>query len=165
MRRVLSFLLLLAVMAAASPAFADEIGIQQNYITVQNENGTDIYDTAIIPLVPGRVCFGWRVNVGGPDRVIRGKEILTLSRGAVNMWGDYKSKVSKDKTTAVTAFTESVVDGSVMRSWCIVEGDPPGIYTFKVTIAKKTHTFTFCAVPVGKKEGDLDPRKLSCATS
>ena len=58
---------------------------------------------------------------------------------------------------------ETVQDGVLQRSWCIIPGDPPGTYTYDITIdGEPRGEFVFCAIEVPDQNPDTDPRDLSC---
>ncbi len=58
---------------------------------------------------------------------------------------------------------ETVQDGVLQRSWCIIPGDPPGTYTYDITIdGEPRGEFVFCAIEVPNQDLNTDPRDLSC---
>src|SRR5204862_418274 len=81
-----------------------------------------------------RACFGWRMYLGGPNRVVSLTEVLTTSKPAEQVIAGPETVVSADKTTATTKMLETVQDGVLQRSWCIIPGDPPGTYTYDISI-------------------------------
>ena len=51
----------------------------------------------------------------------------------------------------------------LQRSWCIIPGDPPGTYTYDITIdGEPRGEFVFCAIEVPDQNPNTDPRELSC---
>ena len=121
------------------------------------------YETNAIPLLFNRACFGWRMYLGGPNRVVSLKEVLTTSQPAEQVIAGPETEVSADKTRATTRMFETVQDGVLQRSWCIIPGDPPGTYTYDITIdGEPRGEFVFCAIEVPDQNLNTDPRDLSC---
>ena len=57
----------------------------------------------------------------------------------------------------------SLQDGVLQRSWCIIPGDPPGTYTYDVSIdGEPRGEFVFCAIEVPDQNPNTDPRDLNC---
>ena len=62
-----------------------------------------------------------------------------------------------------TRMFETVQDGVLQRSWCIIPGDPPGTYTYDITIdGEPRGEFVFCAIEVPDQNPNTDPRELTC---
>ena len=81
--------------------------------------------------------------------------------------GNHSASISRltdaDKTRATTRMFETVQDGVLQRSWCIIPGDPPGTYTYDITIdGEPRGEFVFCAIEVPNQDLNTDPRDLSC---
>jgi hypothetical protein len=52
-------------------------------VSITGEDGKQRhYETNAIPLLFHRACFGWRMYLGGPNRVVSLKEVLTTSQPA-----------------------------------------------------------------------------------
>jgi hypothetical protein len=134
------------------------------YVSITGEDGKQRhYETNAIPLLFNRACFGWRMYLGGPNRVVSLKEVLTTSRPAEQVIAGPETEVSADKTRATTRMFETVQDGVLQRSWCIIPGDPPGTYTYDITIdGEPRGEFVFCAIEVPDQNPNTDPRDLSC---
>ena len=72
-----------------------------------------------------------------------------------------ETEVSADKTKATTRMREVVQDGVLQRSWCIIPGDPPGTYTYDISIdGEPRGEFVFCAIEVPDQNTNIDPRDL-----
>ncbi len=134
------------------------------YVSITGEDGKQRhYETNAIPLLFHRACFGWRMYLGGPNRVVSLKEVLTTSQPAEQVIAGPETEVSADKTRATTRMFETVQDGVLQRSWCIIPGDPPGTYTYDVSIdGEPRGEFVFCAIEVPDQNPNTDPRELSC---
>lgn len=134
------------------------------YVSITGDDGKQRhYETNAIPLLFNRACFGWRMYLGGPNRVVSLKEVLTTSQPAEQVIAGPETEVSADKTKATTRMFETVQDGVLQRSWCIIPGDPPGTYTYDITIdGEPRGEFVFCAIEVPDQNPDTDPRELSC---
>jgi hypothetical protein len=101
--------------------------------------------------------------LGGPNRVVSLKEVLTTSQPAEQVIAGPETEVSTDKTQATTRMFETVQDGVLQRSWCIIPGDPPGTYTYDISIdGEPRGEFVFCAIEVPNQDPNTDPRDLSC---
>jgi hypothetical protein len=134
------------------------------YVSITSDDGRQRhFETNAIPLLYNRACFGWRMYLGGPNRVVSLKEVLTTSQPAEQVIAGPETEVSTDKTRATTRMFETVQDGVLQRSWCIIPGDPPGTYTYDITIdGEPRGEFVFCAIEVPDQNVNTDPRDLSC---
>ncbi|MFO1158524.1 MAG: hypothetical protein U1E60_06780 [Reyranellaceae bacterium] len=134
------------------------------YVSITGEDGKQRhYETNAIPLLFNRACFGWRMYLGGPNRVVSLKEVLTTSSPAEQVIAGPETEVSADKTKATTRMLETVQDGVLQRSWCIIPGDPPGTYTYDISIdGEPRGEFVFCAIEVPNQDPNTDPRELNC---
>jgi hypothetical protein len=134
------------------------------YVAITRPDGTERrFETNAIPLLFNRACFGWRMYLGGPNRTVSLIEVLTTSQPAEQVIAGPETIVSPDKTQATTRMTEIVQDGVLQRSWCIIPGDPPGTYTYDISIdGEPRGQFVFCAIEVPDQNPNTDPRDLNC---
>jgi len=134
------------------------------YVSITGDDGKQRnYETNAIPLLYNRACFGWRMYLGGPNRTVSLTEVLTTSQPAEQVIAGPETEVSADKTKATTRMREVVQDGVLQRSWCIIPGDPPGTYTYDITIdGEPRGEFVFCALEVPDQNPNTDPRDLHC---
>ena len=59
--------------------------------------------------------------------------------------------------------SSAVISGILQRSWCIIPGDPPGTYTYNITIdGEPRGEFVFCAIEMPDQNPNVDPRDLNC---
>ena len=155
-----------AAMAQATPAEKPAVKPVRSipYVSITGDDGRQRhYETNAIPLLFNRACFGWRMYLGGPNRIVSLKEVLTTSQPAEQVIAGPETEVSADKTRATTRMFETVQDGVLQRSWCIIPGDPPGTYTYDITIdGEPRGEFVFCAIEVPDQNPNTDPRDLSC---
>jgi hypothetical protein len=147
---------------SAKPAFKPVRNVP--YVSISGEDGKQRhYETNAIPLLFNRACFGWRMYLGGPNRVVSLTEVLTTSKPAEQVIAGPETEVSADKTRATTRMLETVQDGVLQRSWCIIPGDPPGTYTYDISIdGEPRGEFVFCAIEVPDQNPNTDPRDLNC---
>jgi hypothetical protein len=133
-------------------------------VSITGEDGRQRhYETNAIPLLFNRACFGWRMYLGGPNRTVTLTEVLTTSQPAEQVIAGPETEVSADKTKATTRMREVVQDGVLQRSWCIIPGDPPGTYTYDISIdGEPRGEFVFCAIEIPDQNPNTDPRELSC---
>jgi len=134
------------------------------YVSITGIDGRQRnYETNAIPLLFNRACFGWRMYLGGPNRTVSLTEVLTTSQPAEQVIAGPETIVSSDRTKATTKMTEIVQDGVLQRSWCIIPGDPPGTYTYDISIdGEPRGEFVFCAIEVPDQNPNTDPRDLHC---
>lgn len=134
------------------------------YVSITGLDGKQRhFETNAIPLLYNRACFGWRMQLGGPNRTVSLMEVLTTSQPAEQVIAGPETSVSADKTQATTRMTEIVQDGVLQRSWCIIPGDPPGTYTYDISIdGEPRGQFVFCAIEVPDQNPNTDPRDLNC---
>ncbi len=134
------------------------------YVSITGLDGKQRhFETNAIPLLYNRACFGWRMYLGGPNRTVSLMEVLTTSQPAEQVIAGPETVVSSDKTQATTRMTEIVQDGVLQRSWCIIPGDPPGTYTYDITIdGEPRGQFVFCAIEIPDQSPNTDPRDLNC---
>ena len=134
------------------------------YVSIAGDDGKQRhYETNAIPLLFHRACFGWRMYLGGPNRVVSLTEVLTTSQPAEQVIAGPETVVSADKTKATTKMLETVHDGVLQRSWCIIPGNPPGTYTYDISIdGEPRGEFVFCAIEVPDQNPNTDPRDLNC---
>ena len=134
------------------------------YVSITGDDGQQRhYETNAIPLLFNRACFGWRMYLGGPNRTVTLTEVLTTSQPAEQVIAGPETEVSADKTKATTRMREVVQDGVLQRSWCIIPGDPPGTYTYDISIdGEPRGEFVFCAIEVPDQNPNTDPRDLNC---
>ena len=121
----------------------------------------EVWRTNVVPLWPNEVCFGWTLAVDGPDRLTDLKEVLTLSSPSTN-WGHGPETVVENGSKATTRLKVVVEGGKLSRAWCIVEGDPPGQYSYDIFLdGRHRAQFTFCAVEV-PNDGSVSIDELTC---
>jgi hypothetical protein len=92
----------------------------------------------LVPYLPNRACFGWRIRLADAPALVRVREVLRLP-AAPQYWsgeGDQYSPhvYSADRTTATTEEFAAPKDGWLSNRWCIVEGDPTGAHVIEVFI-------------------------------
>src|ERR1044071_4652313 len=95
----------LATTASAQPPVADKPAAKPvrsiPYVSITGDDGRQRhFETNAIPLLFNRACFGWRMYLGGPNRVVSLKEVLTTSQPAEQVIAGPETEVSADKTRA-----------------------------------------------------------------
>ncbi|MBG6158756.1 hypothetical protein IWQ52_004837 [Labrenzia sp. EL_159] len=104
----------------------------------------------VVPLLPDRACFGWRIKISGDEKLVFTREILKLPEQPEYWSGEddkySTSQISEDRTTAITDEYLPVVDGWVENYWCVSEGDPIGDCLLEVY---------FGDVPAGRFEFEI----------
>lgn len=133
------------------------------FVYVTPESGdTVIVRGNVVPVWPGRACFGWQLKIGGADREVKLTEVLTLS-GPAKLWvAGPETKISPDQATATTMIPAQSIAGVISRAWCITEGDPPGQYRYDIYIdGQHRGQFTYCAVRL-PYDPNLKIEELTC---
>jgi hypothetical protein len=157
---------LLLLMVAGAQAQDRSRGKQRSipFVSItKSDRTTRYYETKAIPLLIGKACFGWRMWLGGPDRSVQLVEVLQTSQPAKDVIAGPETEVNPEKTRATTRMRETVRDGFMQRSWCIIEGDPPGTYTYHISIdGEPRGEFVFCAIEVPNQDENTDPTELNC---
>lgn len=93
----------------------------------------------VVPYLPGRACFGWRLRFSGSPAVVRYREVLKLPAAPAFWSGEDDAysphRYSADRTTATTEeFAAPDRDGWIESAWCIAEGDPVGPHSIEIFI-------------------------------
>jgi len=124
----------------AGPAAASALKVEASEFVVSVSDGEGnqrSIESDIVPYLPDRACFGWRLRVTDAPRLVRYREILKLPHAPAFWSGEddeYSPHVfSADRTTATTEeFAAPDADGWLSSSWCIVDGDPVGRHSIDV---------------------------------
>lgn len=95
----------------------------------------------VVPFLPNRACFGWRLKLTDAPAVIRYREVLQLPRAPAFWSGENDEysphRFSADRTTAITEAFAPLDDGWIGNDWCIAEGDPLGPHSIEVFIGER----------------------------
>ncbi len=127
----------LAQTSAEAPGFTVETA--QFVVSVgDGAGGLRTFDSDLVPYMPDRACFGWRIRLADAPPVIRYREVLKLPT-APEFWSGENDEYSPhsfsaDRTTAITEEFTAPDDGWISSSWCIAEGDPTGAHSIEVYI-------------------------------
>jgi len=97
------------------------------YVSITADDGRQRhYETnAISAAVQPRLLRLAHVSPADRTASCRSREVLTTSQPAEQVIAGPETEVSTDKTQATTRMFETVQDGVLQRSWCIIPGDPP----------------------------------------
>ncbi|GAB4361377.1 MAG: hypothetical protein Kow00114_15880 [Kiloniellaceae bacterium] len=122
---------------ATGPAYTVEVA--EFVVSVSDGEGNERSAVAnVVPFLPERACFGWRLRLAGAPAVVRVREVLQLPEAPAFWSGEddaYSTHTfSADRTTAITEEYKAPRDGWLESSWCIVEGDPAGPHSIDVYI-------------------------------
>lgn len=105
--------------------------------------------SSVVPLLPERACYEWRIRIGSDEKLVKATEVFTLP-GAPKQWGGVDensysaSQLSGDRTVAETTLFFSPTDGWISNGWCVADGDPVGQYSIKVHVGDRmVHEFSF----------------------
>jgi hypothetical protein len=125
----------------ATGAAAADYGIEaaEFIVSVDDGEGNERrIASTLVPYLPDRACFGWRIRLGEPPSVVRVREVLQLPSAPAFWSGEddpYSLHVfSADRTTATTEDYKAPEDGWIFNEWCIAEGDPVGAHAIDVFI-------------------------------
>jgi hypothetical protein len=103
-----------------------------------DNNDRRIFMSKIVPLVPDRVCYGWRIRLTGAKDIVKFKEVFSLPTEP-RIWGGENDKystssVEKNRKTTITEEFAPVRGGWISNMWCVANGDPEGQYSMDVHI-------------------------------
>lgn len=136
---------LLTVLLAAGllPASAGRAYTVESAVFVvsvsDGEGNARSVEADLVPYLPNRACFGWRLRLGAAPAVVRYREVLKLPEAPAYWSGEHDAysphAYSADRTTATTEqFAAPDAEGWIASSWCIAEGDPVGLHSIDVYI-------------------------------
>jgi hypothetical protein len=96
-------------------------------------------ESDVVPYLPDRACFGWRLRFAEPPALARYREVLQLPAAPAFWSGEddpySPHRYSADRTTATTEeYAAPDVEGWIASTWCIAEGDPVGPHSVDVYI-------------------------------
>jgi hypothetical protein len=149
--------LLLSAMAASAQTGTHIVSI------LGTDNQWRRYQAKTVPLLFNRAQFGWRLHIGGPDRMVQLVEYMTTSRPMAYVVPSPHAEVNPQKTRVTVRTPLFVSNGYVQRAQGITPGDPPGTYTYIIYIDGELRgEFVFCAVEVPDQDAQVDPRTLAC---
>lgn len=87
--------------------------------------------TPDIPLAPGQ-DFGWRLYLGCRSRWVAYQEHMILP--APGDWpADPDFEISLDGREVTIHGRAECVEGWIEKRWNLASGDPPGVWTFRIT--------------------------------
>jgi hypothetical protein len=105
----------------------------------------------VVPLIPDRACYEWRIRLEFGDQLITATEVFALP-AMPKQWGgvdgnEYSSsKISGDRKVSETTLFYKPKDGWIAHGWCVADGDPAGQYSIKVYVGDRLiHEFEFRA--------------------
>ena len=109
----------------------------------------DPVETTTVPYRPDASCYTWLLNVAPEEREISVREVFQLPASA-QTWGDDPTSVTavnRNRSTAVTEFTDSLADGVISHGWCVAQGDPSGPHRIRVFAGDQLlHEFRFTVI-------------------
>lgn len=127
--------------AAQSAEGSGELAVETAEFLVlltDGEGGRQAIASSLVPYLPNRACFGWRIRLTDAPAMVRLREVLQLPTAPAFWSGEDDTysphKYSADRTTATTEQFAAPKDGWIGSSWCIVEGDPVGAHFIEVFI-------------------------------
>lgn len=139
-RLLLSGLFLL--LAGPAPGRAASVVRAEFVVMLRDGAGNQaVVQSNIVPLLPDRACYGWRIRLAGATGVVSFKEIFSIPAEPAT-WSGEKDEfspnvIAKDRKTAVTEKFAMPLEGWISHSWCVAAGDPAGNYSMDVHIEGK----------------------------
>ena len=138
-----SSLLLILVLGQGANADPAPLQIQETNFFVRLSAPSDgsattsqEFDTTVVPLVPRRSCYGWRIKVSTDQKLIKFREEFTLPTEPKRWSGENNefatNKIINKRRTSVTNRFVTPDNGWVENAWCVIKGDPEGDYSMKV---------------------------------
>ena len=110
------------------------------YFSVIGSDGTvRKFERNVVPNIPKNVCYGWRLKLKNASNIVKFTEEFSLP-SEPNYWPNEDDSyatntVSKDRKSSLTQKFVTPKHGWIENGWCIVEGDPLGIYKMKIFIS------------------------------
>ena len=132
--------------SAQTPAMSDS----EFLVSVTDADGVaHVKPSNVVPLIPDRACYAWRLQLGQGDKLVSATEVFTLP-AEPKQWGgidgdEYSSsKISGDRKVSETTLFYKPKDGWISHGWCVADGDPTGPYSIKVLVGDRLiHEFQF----------------------
>ena len=116
---------------------AGELQAQFGWFVPDAAGNTSFVETRSIPNTPGQ-SFGWVIEVGAVSDPIWWTEQLMLPEAPAS-WGELESQanvsISRDRRTITTRDESEAIDGLIYNMWKVIEGDPSGQYSIRVTLS------------------------------
>ena len=102
------------------------------------DNEQFVFQSNLVPLIPDRVCYGWRIRLAGAEGLVRFKEVFSVP-AEPESWGEENNEfnttvIAKDRMTAVTEMFIPLQDDWIDNNWCIADGDAEGKHSMEVHI-------------------------------
>ena len=86
------------------PLNAQTLAIEESEFWVYLNDGQGketSYQSDVVPLVPGRACYGWRIRISGVEGLIKFKEVFELP-AVPETWEQEDGEFSRDSKTICT---------------------------------------------------------------
>jgi hypothetical protein len=95
-------------------------------------------ESDFVPLIPGKSCYRWEIELDTYLVSIPTKEIFILPE-TPKVWSadegvEGKQTLHHDNKISITEEDIKVVNGTIESMWCVAEGDPIGDYKIEVHI-------------------------------
>jgi len=124
---------------ALSQAISIEAAEFLVFLYDSEDNEQFVLQSDLVPLIPDRVCYGWRIRLAGSEGLVRFKEVFSLPAESEVFWAEEIDEfnttvISKDRITAVTEMFITLRDGWIDNTWCVEDGDPEGKHSMEVHI-------------------------------
>lgn len=135
------------------------------FVSIRQTDGSwRDYETNAFPLINKDSCFGWRLWIGGPPRFVSMVEVQHAPGPMKQIIAGPETRIEGDNERTVTELRVFVSDGYLQRRWCVLDGDPAGVWRFDITVdGERKGEFSYCAIDVGQPPSEpIDPTKLSC---
>lgn len=132
------FVAVLTAIATGAAAYTVEDAVFLVSI-LDGEGNARSVEADVVPYLPNRACFGWRIRLAGAPSLVRTREVLKLP-AAPAFWSGENDPYSPhtfsaDRRTATTEeFAAPDADGWISSTWCLAEGDPVGPHSVEIYI-------------------------------
>ena len=127
---------------------AGELQAQFGLFVPDAAGNTSFVETRSIPNTAGQ-SFGWFIEVGAVSDPIWWTEQLMLPEAPAS-WGELGSQanvsISRDRRTITTRDESEAIDGWIYNMWEVIEDDPSGQYSIRVTLSDGRSTEFLFAV-------------------
>lgn len=142
-------LLLLAASGGAAQAQAID---SEFFIGVLKDGVEEYAYTTELPLIPGEICYYWRLQLDDKTGAVAYTEVFRLpdvptTMGDVEGQIDPSMKVEEDGKLVTVTRNGDLDDGWFGNGWCVSDGDPLGPHNITIKMQGKTvGSFDFTVV-------------------
>ena len=137
-------MLIASLATLAFPVLAEDAIVEETrFVVVLKDPGGDeaMFASRSVPLMPGRACYIWAIQLAQRDGLVKYRETFTLPEPPKDWGGEgdpnATNQISPDRLTSVNRKFASLSDGWFGNQWCVTRGDPLGPHSIEVHIGEQ----------------------------